>query len=404
LGGSLIDDMHLQDELPEWEPRNGCTEEQLTAARKRIQDKTVTYGILVRADRSRFGKLVEEIENDFLKGNNDYPETPTDAYNLLVNYRSYINNKRTVGQGGLDHVAFLADGKRQKQEGGESRYFPHIKCFNCNQFGHYKSDFPMRNKENGNAGNMNDNEREEPAQVTLTTIHVALAVLKQEIDPMWILCDSESTVDVFRNKSLLVNIRKTSKPIRLKGIEGQTIEIEEEGDLLGYGPVYYHQQVTANVLLLYNMARRFQSIVYNNKVCDAFLVTRDDGTILEFVPSVGGLYYYDFNISLMRHKDKSLQNTMMVETVEELHLNYTASELKQMDDARRLYVIMGRPSKADFLQMIKKGKLLENPVQMEDFINAERVYGKDLGVVKGKTVRIKPKRVTINTEDAVREN
>ncbi len=209
MGGSLVDDMHLKDELPEWEPRNGCTEEQLTAARKRIQDKTVTYGILVRADRSRFGKLVEEIENDFLKGNNDYPETPTDAYNLLVNYRSYINNKRTVGQGGLDHVAFLADGKRQKQEGGESRYFPHIKCFNCNQFGHYKSDFPMRNKENGNAGNMNDNEREEPAQVTLTTIHVALAVLKQEIDPMWILCDSESTVDVFRNKSLLVNIRKT---------------------------------------------------------------------------------------------------------------------------------------------------------------------------------------------------
>jgi hypothetical protein len=52
--------------------------------------------------------------------------------------------------------------------------------------------------------------------------------------------------------------------------------------------------------------------------------------------------------------------------------------------------------------MIKKGKLLENPERMEDFINAERVHGKDLGVVKGKTVRIKPKRVTINTEDAVK--
>jgi hypothetical protein len=191
---------------------------------------------------------------------------------------------------------------------------------------------------------MNDNERHEQAQVTLTTMHVTLAVAKQEIDPMWILCDSESTVDVFRNKSLLANIRKTSKPIRLKGIEGQTIDIEEEGDLLGYGPVYYHQQVTANVLSLYNMARRFQSIVYNNKTRDAFLVTRDNGTIMEFVPSTSGLYYYDFNISVTRHKDKSLQNTMMVETVEELRQNYTARELKQMDDARRLYVIMGRPS------------------------------------------------------------
>jgi hypothetical protein len=42
--------MHLKDELPEREPRNGYTEEQLTAARKRIQDKTVAYGILVKAD------------------------------------------------------------------------------------------------------------------------------------------------------------------------------------------------------------------------------------------------------------------------------------------------------------------------------------------------------------------
>jgi hypothetical protein len=33
LGGSLVDDMHLKDELPEREPRNGYTEEQLTAAR-----------------------------------------------------------------------------------------------------------------------------------------------------------------------------------------------------------------------------------------------------------------------------------------------------------------------------------------------------------------------------------
>jgi len=39
-------------------------------------------------------------------------------------------------------------------------------------------------------------------------------VTKQEINPMWILCDSESTVDVFRNRDILVNIKKTDKPIR----------------------------------------------------------------------------------------------------------------------------------------------------------------------------------------------
>jgi hypothetical protein len=111
LGGSLADDMHLKDELPEREPRNGYTAEQLAGARKKIQNKTIAYGILVRSDRSRYGKLIEEIENDFVKGNNDYPETPTEAYNLLVNYRSYNNQKRPINQGGLDHVAFLTEGK-----------------------------------------------------------------------------------------------------------------------------------------------------------------------------------------------------------------------------------------------------------------------------------------------------
>jgi hypothetical protein len=93
LGGSLVDDMHLQDELPSVRPRNGYTQEQRDEAREKIQNKTIAYGILVRANRSRYGKLTEEIENDYLKGNNDYPETPTEAYNLLVNYRSYNNNK-----------------------------------------------------------------------------------------------------------------------------------------------------------------------------------------------------------------------------------------------------------------------------------------------------------------------
>jgi hypothetical protein len=57
---------------------------------------------------------------------------------------------------------------------------------------------------------------------------------------MWILCDNESTVDVFNNKMMLKNIRKSGNPIRIKGIEGNVIEVVEMGDLPGYGTVYYH--------------------------------------------------------------------------------------------------------------------------------------------------------------------
>jgi hypothetical protein len=133
----------------------------------------------------------------------------------------------------------------------------------------------------------------------LTTMHVTLAVTKKEINPMWILCDNESKVDVFneskvdvfKNKAILSNIRRANKPICLKVIEEKTLDIKEEGDLLGYGRVYYHPQITVNILSFHNMAQTFDSIKYDNNDKDAFVVERDDGSVFELVPSEEGLYH-----------------------------------------------------------------------------------------------------------------
>jgi len=97
----------------------------------------VAYGLLVKADRERYGKLIEEIENDFLKGHDDYPKTPMEAYNLLVNYRNHVTvNKRNLSQSGLDQVAFITDGKKQETEDvkpldKDFLKFSNIKCFKC---------------------------------------------------------------------------------------------------------------------------------------------------------------------------------------------------------------------------------------------------------------------------------
>jgi hypothetical protein len=39
---------------------------------------------LVGSDRDRYGKLVEDLENDHIQGSDKYPKTLTDAYSLLV--------------------------------------------------------------------------------------------------------------------------------------------------------------------------------------------------------------------------------------------------------------------------------------------------------------------------------
>jgi hypothetical protein len=49
---------------------------------------------------------------------------------------------------------------------------------------------------------------------------------------------------------------------------------------------------------------------------------------------------------------------MIVETVDKIKRNYTKREIEQEDQARRLYVIMGRPLNESFELMLKKGRFL----------------------------------------------
>ncbi len=109
--------------------------------------------------------------------------------------------------------------------------------------------------------------------MALTTVQSTFATGKKLIDPFWILCDNEPTDNLFKNKDILMNIRKGTipirLPIRLQGIEGNMIEIDEEGYLTRYGNVYYHLPVTATVVSFFNLDKRFKSMVYSNQKKDA---------------------------------------------------------------------------------------------------------------------------------------
>jgi hypothetical protein len=129
---------------------------------------------------------------------------------------------------------------------------------------------------------------------------------------------------------------------------------------------------------------------YDINIKDAFIVERDDGSVFEFVPSEEGLYYYNFTKSMERKKgQQETKNAMKIETVENLQRKFTKREMEAAEKAIRLYVILGRPSEDSFEQMLKKGKILNNPTTVTDFRNAKKINGEDLGAIKGKTVREK---------------
>jgi hypothetical protein len=67
-----------------------ATTEQKIEASQIARDKHLAVAYIATSDKTRYGKLLEDLENDFTKGTNNYPVNATYAYNLVVNYKNYL--------------------------------------------------------------------------------------------------------------------------------------------------------------------------------------------------------------------------------------------------------------------------------------------------------------------------
>jgi len=120
-------------------------------------------------DKARYWKYLEDLENDFLNGRNDYPTTLNHAYKILSNYKT--SNSLNRNSAGKDGVAFILDiievseeqilllntedGDGQGDDEAEAaarrkRKFSFKKCYNCNKRGHIAKDcrLPQRKANN----------------------------------------------------------------------------------------------------------------------------------------------------------------------------------------------------------------------------------------------------------------
>lgn len=73
------------------DPDNPTDAEQ-TAAEQAASDWYLAFAFLAGSDRTRYGMLLENPENDFLQGQDTYPKNITRAYNLLVNWKQDPRN------------------------------------------------------------------------------------------------------------------------------------------------------------------------------------------------------------------------------------------------------------------------------------------------------------------------
>ena len=231
----------------------------------------------------------------------------------------------------------------------------------------------------------------------------------------WILLDTQSTIHIFKNKEMLQEVKATDTGVRCYCNSGY-----QDTDKAGVFPgvkedVYYNATSLANILSFSLLSEQYR-ITCDTARENSFTVHDINGINMKFRKSDNGLYYHHYqppkndtkiittsphhttivppkSTSTPQHTNDN-DNIILVQTVLQEMEGFTKREIKKAKTARRLYILLGRPSYRDFGNIVKWGLLKNCPVTFQDVVNSWKIFGQDLGAVRGKTVRQQPPPVT----------
>ena len=192
-----------------------------------------------------------------------------------------------------------------------------------------------------------------------------------------IVMDSGSSSDLFCKLEWLLKVEQSMTPASLETNAGK-ITVDKEGTLPDYGKVMYSPKAMTNILSLAMASDKYR-ITMDTAIDNAFLVHTPQG-IRRFARDANNLYTYQ--------PAPQVKQTH-VQTLEENLKFHTPREISRAKAAKRLIEALGSPSVRDLKSLILMNAIANCPINTKDIDIAEKIFGPDLGTLKGKTTRKK---------------
>jgi len=119
--------------------KEGITEPttaQPKSAMDKVEEELHAIIFMYKMDKSRYGRIIKEKENDVLEGKDTFPKTVADACWVLSRWKNKYGNKDTRLTESNDGVAFATMGNEEKKGSKKKE----ITCYKCGKSGHYSND------------------------------------------------------------------------------------------------------------------------------------------------------------------------------------------------------------------------------------------------------------------------
>ncbi len=198
-----------------------------------------------------------------------------------------------------------------------------------------------------------------------------------------VIIDSGSDVHLFRNQSLLSNLREADEFISLKGVNNSAprLQITEEGEFAGIKNVYYSSNSSANILSLC-LLEQHHKINYQQGRSITLCVDKHKMVFNK----VDRKYIYVVNPE---------QDTL-VSTIAENRIGYSKRDIQRAQAAKEFIAKLHHPSEQAVINSIKAGNFNNLDVTEQDVRRAFKIFGPDIYALKGKATAPKPTERLLN--------